>query len=396
MRQISFRYAAVAACLFASVDATAQSSFLNTSNIEAYCQNAAPRQTVVLIDETIVPAGNDQWARQILNKLQFVPRERVQVVKLKPDGAAEQLFSLCYPQLTAAEETDIRRREGVGDRLFGSKLDDVKKAREQFERGFRIALSSFIQAGKPPERMRISASSVPEKSLVESLFYDEKRFAIENGVSRVVIFSDMLQRSSSIDVVGSQMDPARLALDAARRFQIRFNLAEVHVFGIGSSLPASDPLNRKMEAFWRSYFLKNGAFLEQYSANLSMGETDSFEISRWRGALILRDRHLEASLRVMTNKGGALFNSWLVIAGVGVLPVSGKFRCGIDGTNQCEIDGELRTNVDPFKEGDKLQIRGSSQEIKGKLKPPRDDEVFPDGSPAVYEIGFKRDDALKL
>jgi hypothetical protein len=279
----------------------------------------------------------------------------------------------------------------VSEIFTGTPLDQMKQAREQFERGFRVALSSFIANGRPAGLIPVQAGSLVEKSIAEALFYDEKRFSSENGVTRLIIFSDMLQHSPSVTPAKAQ-DAASLGVDAAKRYSMKFNLAEVHVFGIGSSLPTGDPLNRKMEAFWRAFLMVNGAYLEQFSNTLSLGDARDVTVNRWRGALAVGDLHSEVSLRIMTDESNALINSWMIINNTGALPLEGKGRCGDAG---CDVTAKLRADVGQFKKGDVLLLRGSAKDIKGSLKDPNGAK-FPDGHPAEYLVGLVRDDAARF
>ncbi|KIL99738.1 hypothetical protein CCC_03910 [Paramagnetospirillum magnetotacticum MS-1] len=372
--------------------AEVESRIFNKGGIESWCNQSSPRQTVIYVDESIITQGDDKWARQLMNKIHFTPRERVQVVALRADaGTADQRFSLCYPDYSQAELEDLRRGQRISEFFTGTPMDQMRQAREQFDRGFRVALSSFIVKGQASGIAPVQTGPLPDKSIAEAMFYDEKRFATENGVSRLIIFSDMLQNSQSFQPT-KENDPAASGIDAARKYAIRFNLAEVHVFGIGSTVPAGDPVNRKMEAFWRAFFLANGAYLEQFSNTLNLGDSRSIAVKRWRGALAVADMHSEVNLRIMTDESGVLVNSWLVVNNSGGLPLEGKEKCV---ESMCEITAKLRTDVGAFKRGDVLLLRGNAKEMKGALKDPTGAK-FSDGKPAEYVIGLVRDDAARF
>ena len=362
------------------------SGIFRQGNLKGYCKNPAPRQTIVYVDQASVTPGDKKWAEQIVNKVKLIPHERLTLLRLNArNGTVEQLFSACYPQLTAQETSVLKKKEGVIEALLGSALDDVKKDRQLFQKGMNLALSQIIIASTEKQYQKNNDGKMAKKSIAEALFYDEKRFDLANGIPRIIIYSDMLQNSGDIHPANAAMSRVDIR-KKARDFRTGFNLAEIHVFGIGGTGGNGNPNQKLFAEFWQNYFLFSGAYLEQYSNNLTIPDQQVSLVDRWRGAIVIDKLQVEVNARFMSDERGKLFNSWLDIPQLGAIPVKGKRKCNADFT-QCVVDAELRIDVEnldrPKREGknklkptyffrakDKLFLESSSEkEIKGTVKP---------------------------
>lgn len=355
-----------------------------SGDLKKYCKNAAPRQTIIYVDQSSVLPGDKKWAEQIINKVKLIPHERLTILKMDvQQGSVSELFSSCFPKFTAEEIESTKNQEGLISKLLGSSLDDVKKDRQLFLKARNFALSKIIIESKDQPKPVAQETKLPNKSIAEALFYDEKRFDLQNGIPRIIIYSDMMQSSPNISPSENELSRKKIK-EKARAFPTGFNMAEVHVFGVGTTMKLGTSIQQKFEGFWRSYLEFNGAYLEQYSNNLTIPEQQIEEIDYWQGAIVLNDLHLETFIRFMTNKRGKLINSWLDIPQLGFIPISGKKSCNETYT-KCSIEAELRIDVENldklpsdkeskptyfFRTKDKLILQtASAKELKGELKP---------------------------
>ncbi len=69
-----------------------------SGDLKKYCRNAAPRQTIIYVDQSSVLPGDKKWAAQIINKVKLIPHERLTILKMDvQQGSVSELFSSCFP-----------------------------------------------------------------------------------------------------------------------------------------------------------------------------------------------------------------------------------------------------------------------------------------------------------
>src|SRR5262245_23754382 len=156
------------------------------------------------------------------------------VVRLKTGSAeATQLFKQCYPGYSEDELKKLRAAVGTFQKIF---VEDPGKVVEEARRTFGATLNNaferIFKEGAPEGTPKVNPEHPPVKALAESLFYDEQRFSLRNGVSRIVIYSNMLQNSDQIPFPGGDSGAkggpekiAEAAQRAAEIFQTHFNRA---------------------------------------------------------------------------------------------------------------------------------------------------------------------------
>jgi hypothetical protein len=381
------------ACLsLTCVDASAQ--IIRTNDLNKYCDQAGVnRQTVLYLDQGIISKTDALWFKDIVNKIKFLPSEKVKVVTIKHGGSEVELaWEACYPGYTPENAKDIKENESAMTLFTGSKLDAVKDDVEFFFKNFQLALAHPLATTKYEDKPRFSLENFPQKKLVEALYYDSKRLDLKNGVSRVVVFSDMIENSNLI--THAQMKPVQMAKEVAERFPMFLNHADFYIYGINYTHSESD-LNSDMEKFWRSYLLASGANIAHYGNQLVIPNSEEyFSVFSYTGHLVQSDgRKVIAKMRLGYLKSGELTHSVLTI-GDEFMPLKGSLI--LSGQN-VQLEARVSASTfDGFKPGDSLTLDGSLEALKGTLGAPDERTVDTKGKQYRFKLVMNQDSNLSL
>ena len=165
---------------------------LRTTNLKSYC-GQYDRQTVIYLDQGIISKKDPNWFKDILNKLKFLPGEQVQVVTINHGGSVvEEAWSGCYPALTEERYQKEKAQEGFTSLVTGGVDDKLKNDQKMFSKWLKQGLAAPLARTQHSDVPRYTESSFPIKKLVEALYYDAPRLDLKNGISRVILFSDMV------------------------------------------------------------------------------------------------------------------------------------------------------------------------------------------------------------
>ncbi|OOE63801.1 hypothetical protein BZG14_08595 [Salinivibrio sp. IB282] len=299
----------------ATVSLTSNASgLLRTTDLKSYCdQEGVDRQTILYLDQSIIAKEDPNWYKDILNKTKFLPGERVKVVTIKDGGSNVELsWDTCYPAYTKAVYKKKKSDDGLGSMFVGGIDDKLENDQKEFSKLLPQALAHPLQGTKnktPPQYQ----DDFPVKKLVEALYYDSNRLDIKSGIPRVIVFSDMVEKSDLIKP--GDADPEALAEKAAERFPVFFNHAEFYIYGVNYT-NSDTSLNESMESFWTTYLLHSGANVAHYGTQLVLPKDDNivFEASSYDGKLTQSDgKKLATSMRLAYLPNGELKYSWLVI-----------------------------------------------------------------------------------
>ncbi len=367
---------------------------LRVTDLKKYCgQESVHRQTVLYLDQSIIAKKDENWYKDIVNKIKFLPGERLQVIIIKTGGSTvEQAWDSCYPSYTKERYQTLKSNEGLGSLFTGGVDDNLSNDVNSFNKWFLNALAYPLAETRHDNTPSYKKGEFPSKNLIESFYYDSKRLDIENGISRVIVFSDMVENSSLLH--HDNLDPIKLAEDVAVRFPMFLNHSSFYIYGISYTNNESI-LNIKLENFWKSYLLKSGAHIEHYGTQLVLPKSNEiFDAHSYSGFLIQSDgKKLASKMRLASSRNGELIYSWLTI-GDYYMPLKGTINCS--GAN-CEVTAKIQNSTfEGFKKNDIVQLSGTNKKYSGKIGARDDSVIDEEGKIYRFDVEYKRDKNLNL
>ncbi|MFT6835379.1 MAG: hypothetical protein ACJA0H_001417 [Francisellaceae bacterium] len=367
---------------------------LRTTDLKKYCgQDGIERQTVIYLDQGIIAKKDPNWYKDILNKTKFLAGERIQVVTINAGGSTvEQAWDSCFPSYTSKKYNTIKEEEGLGSLFTGGIDDNLKNDKSSFSKWFKQALAHPLAGSKHDTAPNFSSRGFPSKKLVEALYYDSNRMNLKNGITRVIIFSDMIEKSDLVD--HAIFKPLEKAKEISKRFPMFLNHASIYVYGINYT-NNNTALNEKMQAFWEQYLLSSGANIEQYGTQLVLPRVDStFEAYSYTGRLTQSDgKKLATKIRIAYTPDGALIHSWITI-GDYFMPIKGTLNCS---GQDCKVTATITNSTfDGFAKNDILQLQGTHKELKGKIGAKDDSIIDEQGKIYRFDVEYVQDLNLAL
>ena len=338
---------------------------LRTSNLEKYCQvSPGDRQTVIYLDQNIIAAKDPNWYKDLLNKVEYRPGEKIQLVNINNGGSTvELIWDTCHPSLSQERLERIQEKEGFSSLFTGGVADNLENDKKFFKKQFLKALSHPLQDTRHETPPSYSAASFPQKKLVEAIYYDAKRIHIDDVFSRVIVFSDMVENSELFEL--QDFDPLDAAVAVAKRYPMFLHFASFQIYGINYT-NSETQINENIRDFWRQYLLLSGAYVEQYGAQLAVEEdTQNWSFHKYKGYISVAGVKGAAAFRMVIGDEGKIRHGWLEIADM-YLPMSGEIKCS--GQN-CSLDAEVLSSVNKaaFRKKDVLRLKGTLMNFKGKV-----------------------------
>ncbi|MBQ4832190.1 hypothetical protein J8L70_02955 [Pseudoalteromonas sp. MMG010] len=365
---------------------------LRTSDLKQYCaQEGVNRQTIVYLDQSIISKTDPNWYKDILNKTHFLPGERVQVVTINDGGSTVELvWDTCFPSYTKAVYKQKKAQEGMAVVFTGGVDDQLKNDQKIFNQRIKQALAHPLAGSRHETAPHFEASNFPNKKLVEAFYYDANRTRIDNGIARVIVFSDMIEKSDLVN--HSSFNALEAATSAAERFPVFFNHASFFVYGINYSNNETK-LNESMEKFWRNFMIYSGAEIAHYGTQLVLpSDNQLFTAKSYKGKLTQSNgKELATQMRLAYTPEGELKYSWLAI-GDKYMTLKGTISCS--GKN-CKVDAQIKeSSFDGFKARDALLLNGDMSSLSGTLGA-RDDSVI-DETGKVYRFNVSYTQEARL
>ena len=359
----------------------ASANILKATNLDKYCQvNPGDRQTIIYLDQNIIASKDPNWYKDIVNKVEYRPGEKIQLVNINNGGSTvELIWDTCHPSYSKEQYKKAKAKEGVGSLFMGGIDENLKDDNKFFKKQFMRALAHPLQKTRHETAPTYSASSFPEKKLVEAIYYDAKRVDIDDVFSRVIIFSDMIENSELFKL--NSFDPMAAAKNVAKRYPMFLNYANFQIYGINYTNNETK-INENIRDFWKQYLLLSGAHVEQYGAQLSVEESSNlWQFEKFKGHVTVGDVKGASEFRFIIGDDNKLRHGWLEIADM-YLPVAGEISCS--GQN-CNIDAEIlaSANKNAFRQKDVLRVKGTPKNYKGYVG--GKDESVIDAQGNVYQ-----------
>lgn len=384
-----------AALSYSPIDA---SGLFNNPNsiLESFCEYETNRQTIIYVDQSVVSVSDEDWFRDILNRITYTPAERVSVRIISDSNSrSTEVWSACHPSLTSEQYSSARQRDNVFRRGIDRQLQDASSAFNNFK---MTALSYALLNNTRSETPAYTLNTFPKKSIVEALYYDSSSFRLNGMTSRIIIFSNMVENSelfSPSSHSSDGFDPYALARSASSRFPVNFNNSEVYVYGVGYTHNIGT-LDRSLRKFWGMWMLKSNAYLSSFDRQLHLPEyTKPISTFSYRGVLRQIDGPSVASrLRLSYTTDGTLTNSWLGVSEMR-FPLKGQKICNGDS---CIITAEIvyaDENNNFLRAGDILKLSGTTK-LTGHVGSEDELQITPDGNKFELPVLFEVDSSLSF
>ena len=372
--------------------ASSQATLIKTADLNKYCNyEKSQRQTIIYLDENAIGKNDRDWFRDIINKLDYLPSEKLSIVQINDSSRVEELFSSCYPKISEATYQKLLKNKGFLDADPKKVLADDQKL---FKGRIFGAFSKVMEASEHTTKPNFDPQSLPKKSIVEALYYDASRTELNNGLSRVIIYSDMLENSTAYS---ANKEPIPAAVATAERFPVSYSNADVYAYGVGTTTKGAD--DRSLEVFWKNYFNLAGANLVSFQQQLPpKSKAVKSDVRSYKGVMDLDGRNIALSLRLSKKQGqtsGTLTSSFFAIKD-DLYPLKGTFTCK---NNQCKINAELAftapTETFSFQKDDVLALSGSFDgKLKGFIGSEDDTITTETGDKFQYNVIFAADSTL--
>lgn len=379
-----------------TIDAQA-ALFKNPSkSLTSFCEYPSARKTVIYLDQSIIGRKDEDWFRDLLNKMQYLPSERIEVVQIKSEtGRAESVWSVCHPSLSTVDYNREKSQRGV----FEVSIDkELKTAENLFNKLLGQAIAAPLVDTKLVNKPQYSVSSLPKKSLIEALYFDSKRYDLERSI-RIVIFSDMAENSEWLPLgeLSGESAAKSFAKKASKRWAVNFNNAEVFAYGVGYTYRDAE-LAKNLNTFWDYWFNKSSAYLASYEPQLSFNNSDeNFTPVSFSGKM-KQENGSEAAveLRLGLGDNNNLINSWFGIHEMR-FPISGDYKC--DEKQACSLTAKIifgDESLKLFKKDDIIILKGPLKKLKGSIGARDTMTRTPDGKVFSLPLRFEQDNKLKF
>lgn len=376
-------------------DAEAQGLFRSQSG--SICEQAQAaelkpvRRTLVYVDRQILSLDpNAQgWLTALNQMLQqtMTTAEPLQVVVLDSEEGTAKTYgeTLCYPMI-AERYHELFRTSGISSLLTNDLIDQLPKLQDTLVRQLQDHVGPAY-AGVPEQVVRQAPDSVGERHLLRALQADAARFSDEVP-TRVIIYSDMIENSSLLDIETlleasdeERVELARAVLDQLPRLD--FQGAMVYGFGTGSTLndpAATDALSSFMQ---QVVYLANG-FPVGISRELSVRPVRVADARLFDTFIEVNGRKLQGRMRLMVDENGRLADSYLDL---GTDNRSAHFESGrllCSGDNTCQLEGRLATSL-LFEDPEHVFLEGRRDSLQGHLGF-RNDRMHDSENPALLPL----------
>lgn len=359
---------------------------LRTTNLNKYCE-AEPggRQTVIYLDQNIIASKDPNWYKDILNKVEYRPGEKVQFVNINNGGSTvELIWESCHPSFSPQKLKQLKENEGVVALFTGGIEDNLKSDKKFFKKQILKALSYPLQKTRYESPPSFTLKTFPKKKLVEAIYFDSKRLKVDDVFSRVIIFSDMIENSELFSL--DSFEPIKSAKAVAKRFPMFLNYSSFQIYGINYT-NRQTKINQDIRDFWKQYLLLSGAHVEQYGAQLAIGrETKNWSFHKYKGHVNVNGAKGASTFRMVIGDDGKIHHGWLELADM-YLPLSGEVKCS---AQECQVNAEIlsSSNKDAFRKKDVLRLKGTLKSLKGIVGGKDEMVIDAKGNAYQYSIFF--------
>lgn len=339
------------------------------TDLDEFCSKRTKRHTVLYVDGRSIDANDVAWARRLINDLMsnLSPHERMTVVALDSVGATTQeIWSTCFPALWPDEP------RSDGDFFSRSTEDKLEEGQKQFRKLLRASINEVFTKHK------VDAGKDAKVRLIRALVNDTSRLTRETAVPRVIIYSDLMERSDLAKIT----EDAGLDVGAqiAERLNADFGHALVYGFGVGGD--ETPDLREAAKGVFRSFFRTSKGHVVDLSAEVGLPGSAPVTVQRYTLEGSWEERTISGRMVLLANADDQLQDSYVYfptqLAGS---VISGSYSCSGE---TCELNAKTEHKTLTDEKGETVQLEGSPSEMSGEFGWPEINT--PEGKEAVVPV----------
>jgi hypothetical protein len=333
-----------------------------------FCELAAPRQTVVYIDDMMMVDGQTEWATKLSAKLRatLAPGERVTLVRLSPaTGLSREAWSGCWPAYPAEIAAKHRAETYI---LSRNPLDRLGDQQRYFLQSFGTALTQiYLDAKRPATAVRFTAGSAPPKQILRALGSDDGRFVQSKTTLRAIVYSDMAENSD----LGSALKPIAAGPAATTqsgpgpasigpKIGVYFRHGVFYGFGLGADIVDSPAFPENARGFWNAAIRSMASTVAALGADLNVPDTVPVRSFARPVELDLDGQTLDGRLTLTTDAQGNLVDSWIGISRLSSATLTGTYVCrsAPEGAS-CQVNAATSNGITTRSPTETLTLSGS-------------------------------------
>lgn len=389
MKQLFLAGVLVAAVCFAAAPVNAMFG-AGDQDYSKFCEVKSPRQTIILVDDRLMIAGQTRWAESMMNILlgSLMPSEPITVVKLKAEtGSSEQVWTGCFPDYSAAEKVKLDKETSILSKSWRKVLETQQAT---FRRDLGAALGKvYVDSQRAAGAVSIDAGTPPQKQLIRALKDATTRFDRNRGHIRAILYSDMLENS---DLGNSLKTGAVDGLKMVRTVGLNFQQAVLYVFGVGSTFASSGNYADKLGVFWENVLDAGVSHVAGFGSDLAIPTGIPVGAAKYEFTIKIGDDTRKGMMLVFYDRDGRMVDS-LAVAGATLrsLVSDGTYVCSSDGN--CRMEAKLPRGLVTTNEAndpalmETLVLNGSREKLKGTIGVT--DAKLKSGGKAEFEINAK-------
>jgi len=325
-----------------------------------YCNDTTKTQRATSIYLDLGNTNEKKFATSLMSSLKnnFLPHERVQIFTINPEDSSVNLaFNSCAPKLTPKEIKKVKSEGSLKYMLGGNPIDMAQEDMSFFMSSIKATLIKIYKNNV--------ANNYDSKALIEMLYNEGANFE-DNQMQRVILYSDMLQNSSELELDSIFKNGA--AEKISNEYQVNFNFAEFYIFTSKKKFKISK--YNKLSKFWKEYFELNKAHVVSFNDNLKLPKITALGYKKYEGKLFLNEKSYESQIFINYSSQFDTSNSWFIINEIDAIPLKGKVKYSKGKLVNATLKiNDINKNYHPLFAGDekfKLQFKGKT--LEGVLK----------------------------
>lgn len=365
MRGLEIAFCALLVAQLATTPSSAQQKYMFGANDldPSWCETAAPRQTVVYIDDTLMVDGKTEWADQLSTKLRatLAPGERVTLVELSPrSGESHELWSGCWPAFTKAQKGQQSQGFSLQRWFSESPTARVQEQQRFFTRDLGEGLGKIYTTGKrPPSAVRTDPAAPPQKNIIRAIASDQARFTQSRTIMRAIIYSDMAENSDlgSVFKVGSGPPP-----NYGQQLGTYFRRTVFYAYGADEDV-ANDPgLLEQSRDFWIAALGSMRAAVGGFGVDLNVPNSTPSAAYDFDVVLSRGGQDLDGQMSLMVDSYGTLIDSLLEVYRLTTASLNGSFRCD-SSTDTCKLSATTTNGIATLEPSETVSLSGNAGSV---------------------------------
>lgn len=355
--------------------------------IDQFCAVTAMRRTVIYVDHSMMVDGEVEWAKRLREKLlaNLVPSEPVELIRIDSDsGQSKEVWKACYPDYSSNQKAVFEKETYL---FKPNPLTVLEKQQKVFDSELLKHLTDIYNSAKRPKgAARYAAGNAPKKNLVRALVNDESRYSRRDKRTRVIMYTDALEKSELYDVfAGAPAAPAALA--AKNKYGVNFGQAVFYIYGAGQSLSDPGDAPSRAKVFWEQFLKQTNAHVSGFGVELNSPTSRPIKTVDLDLEVVLSGRAAVGIISLMPDIDGALQDSFVSISSLTGSAIEGTFTCNTSG--KCFLKASTLSDLITDFPREEIKLDGPMDGMTGKVGVPNAYIEKNPNMPALIDIKAK-------